>query len=100
MRYLLNAGSTITAHALSERTAADHASEPHTIKCGRIIKRGSRCPLHGGDRRTLTTNQRGYGHKRRLRRKALLPLAIGNPCPLCSKPMLATQQLDLDLASV
>ena len=35
------------------------------------------------------------GVHRRLR-KALLPLAYGKPCPLCGRPMLEGQPLDLD----
>jgi len=43
-----------------------------------------------------TTPQRGYGHKHREMRKALLPRAIGTPCVRCGRIMHAGQDLDLD----
>jgi hypothetical protein len=64
--------------------------------CNRVIEQGARrCQLHGGDQRGLTSAQRGYGHAHRMRRAALLPLAIGTSCPLCGQLMLAHQRLDL-----
>lgn len=44
----------------------------------------------------LTTTQRGYGTQHQKTRKRLLPLAIGKLCPMCGKPMLRGQFLDLD----
>ena len=66
------------------------------IQCGRIINSGSRCDLHGGDRRRMTTTQRGYGHQHQQRRAQLLPLAYGKPCAICGQRMRADQKLDLD----
>lgn len=43
-----------------------------------------------------TTTERGLGADHQRRRVALLPAAIGQPCPLCEKTMLAGQALDLD----
>ena len=57
---------------------------------------GPRCTKHGGNRHTLTTTQRGYGSTHQHTRKQLLATAIGYICPLCGKPMLAGQPLDLD----
>ena len=65
------------------------------IVCG-TPGRGPRCPAHGGDRRAMTTSQRGYGAAHRRRRKQLLVFAIGMPCPVCGETMRADQRLDLD----
>jgi hypothetical protein len=65
------------------------------IECGRPCN-GSRCIEHGGDRRAMSTTARGYGHHHQRRRAQLLPLAIGQPCPLCGETMHAHEQLDLD----
>ena len=65
-------------------------------QCGRIIDHGSRCDLHGGDRRRMTTTQRGYGHQHQRRRAEMLPVAYGKPCAICGQPMTADQKLDLD----
>ena len=43
----------------------------------------------------MTTTERGYGWRHQQRRAALLPLALGMPCPLCGKTMLSGQALDL-----
>jgi len=43
----------------------------------------------------MTTTQRGYGTAHQRRRAQLLPLACGEPCPLCGETMTAEQQLDL-----
>jgi hypothetical protein len=43
----------------------------------------------------MTTTQRGYGWQHQQRRAAVLPLAVGTPCPLCGEVMLAHQALDL-----
>lgn len=66
--------------------------------CPTITTTGSYCTTHQGerDRERGTTSERGYGAHHQATRKALLPAAIGKPCPLCNEPMLATQQLDLD----
>lgn len=66
------------------------------IQCGRIINSGSRCDLYGGDRRRMTTTQRGYGHRHQQRRAQLLPLAYGKPCAICGQRMTGDQKLDLD----
>jgi hypothetical protein len=70
---------------------------PHKtcIVCG-APSRTYRCALHGGERRSLSTNARGYDAQHKRTRAALLPGAYGTPCPLCHQPMLPTQQLDLD----
>lgn len=41
------------------------------------------------------TTDRGYGHRHRQLRLALLPYAYGEPCPKCGHPMLRGQALDL-----
>lgn len=51
-------------------------------------------PHRSGWRKPGTTNPYGSDHQRR--RKALLPLAFGCPCPVCGYLMLPTQSLDLD----
>jgi 5-methylcytosine-specific restriction endonuclease McrA len=43
-----------------------------------------------------TTTARGLGYEHQALRARLLPLAFGKPCPLCGKPMLKGQALDLD----
>jgi hypothetical protein len=43
----------------------------------------------------MTTTQRGYGWQHQQRRAALLPVALGTPCPICGRVMLAGQALDL-----
>jgi hypothetical protein len=63
--------------------------------CG-LPTHGERCPGCGGDRRSMTTTERGYGWQHQQRRKALLATAIGTPCPLCGDVMLTYQALDLD----
>jgi hypothetical protein len=65
------------------------------VICGTITT-GPRCPNHGGNRRVMTTTQRGYGHQHQQRRAALLPHAIGTPCPICGKTMHPYQPLALD----
>ena len=62
-------------------------------RCGRIRDRNTPC-VCGAGRRNLTTTQRGYGWQHQQRRAPMLPVAIGTPCPLCHKPMLAGQRLD------
>lgn len=42
----------------------------------------------------MATRPRGHEHRRK--RAELLPLAYGNPCPLCGELMLRGQKLDLD----
>jgi hypothetical protein len=64
-------------------------------RCG-LPTYGSRCPTCGGDRRSLTTSQRGYGWQHQQRRKALLATAVCTRCPLCRQVMLAQHALDLD----
>jgi hypothetical protein len=44
----------------------------------------------------LSTAERGYGRAHVNRREALLPAAIGQPCPLCGYDMKLGQALDLD----
>ena len=63
-------------------------------RCGRPLARGTVCPGCGPTRRQ--TPDRGYGHAHRKRRAALLPGAIGQPCPLCGRTMEPGQALDLD----
>ena len=65
------------------------------ITCGKPTT-GSRCPAHGGNRRAMTTSQRGYGAAHQQRRRVLLAAAIGTRCPLCLEPMRHDQRLDLD----
>ena len=65
------------------------------LVCG-VPTDGPRCERHGGDRRALTTRQRGYGAEDRRRRAQLLPLAIGQPCVLCGDLMRVDEPLDLD----
>ncbi len=43
-----------------------------------------------------SSSRRGYDKDHQRRRAALLPYAYGQPCPLCLKPMLRAQPLDLD----
>jgi hypothetical protein len=69
------------------------------LVCGKPSQ-GSRCPDHGGNRRAMTTAQRGYGRDHQRRRAQLLPQAIGNARPLCGKPMRADEKLDLDHGEV
>ena len=55
---------------------------------------GTRCPAHAIRR---TTTARGYGRRLHRRiRAALLPAAIGTPCPICGVTMRADQPLELD----
>lgn len=42
------------------------------------------------------TTERGLGAGHQKQRRLLLPLAYGKACPLCGKPMLEGQPLDLD----
>lgn len=49
--------------------------------------------MPGGRR---TTTQRGLGADHQRRRRRLLPLAYGTPCPLCGHEMRRDQELDLD----
>jgi len=66
------------------------------IVCGRKVRTpANRCDAHPKPRRKTTTQQ-GVGWDHQKRRAALLPLAIGAKCPLCEKPMLASEALDLD----
>jgi hypothetical protein len=60
------------------------------IVCGRFSER-SRCERH-----RLPPHAQRYGREHRRRRTALLPAAIGMPCPLCGELMLPDQALDLD----
>jgi 5-methylcytosine-specific restriction endonuclease McrA len=46
----------------------------------------------------LTTTARGLGAAHQALRRRLLPLAWGQPCPLCGQLMLQGQALDLDHA--
>lgn len=63
--------------------------------CGRIIEAtATHCANHQPER--ATTSQRGYDGAHKRRRAQLLPLAIGDTCPLCGETMLADQELDLD----
>jgi hypothetical protein len=74
------------------------------VPCG-ALSHGSRCPTHTAamaragyraqDARRGNSAQRGYGPAHRARRAALLPYAIGTPCPRCGAPMLQGQALDL-----
>ena len=50
----------------------------------------SRCPRHRIDKR------KAYGTEHRRRRRALRDAALYTLCPLCLKPMLPGQALDLD----
>jgi hypothetical protein len=43
-----------------------------------------------------SSHKRGYGRDHRKRRAALIPLAIGQPCPMCDVAMKISDQLDLD----
>jgi hypothetical protein len=43
-----------------------------------------------------SSTERGYGAAHQKRRKQLLPLAYGTPCPICGLLMLLGQALDLD----
>ena len=61
---------------------------PSCGNCGRAFKR-----------RNLTTTQRGYGYQHRKLRAALLSNAYFTPCPICRRPMLPGQALDLDHAT-
>jgi hypothetical protein len=73
-------------------------SHIYCSNCGNPTTRGNhgRCPdCHRGNRRAMTTTQRGYGWQHRQRRAALLPAAYGTPCPICHQPMLPGQALDL-----
>jgi hypothetical protein len=63
--------------------------------CGRPCT-GPRCNEHGGNRRNMTTTQRGYGWQHQQLRASLLATAIGQPCPRCHRTMLPGQRLDLD----
>lgn len=61
-----------------------------TCRCGNPMP----CLTH--ERKRPTTTQRGLGAKHQARRRTLIKAAVGQTCPLCLKPMLAGQELDLD----
>lgn len=44
----------------------------------------------------VTTTERGLGYTHQRRRRQLLPLAYGTPCPICGNLMVKGQALDLD----
>ena len=77
----------------------DQAITTRTLKactiCG-IPCEGPRCNKHGGNRRAMTTTQRGYGAAHQRKRALLHANAIGNPCPICHDTMHHNQPLDLD----
>jgi hypothetical protein len=56
--------------------------------CGRQATHGTRCTTHN-------TRPR-YDHTHRTKRNALIPRAVGQTCPFCTKTMTADQQLELD----
>ena len=68
-----------------------------TPGCPHLTGAGSYCAEHERDRDQArgTTTQRGYGTQHQRTRAALLPAAIGTPCPRCGQPMLSHQALDL-----
>ena len=65
-----------------------------SVVCG-LPCQGSRCPTHGGDRRSMTTSERGYGWQHQQQRARLLPAAVGTRCPLCGEVMRDDEALDL-----
>jgi hypothetical protein len=73
----------------------DHRGVKACTVCGAPCE-GPRCNTHGGNRRAMTTTQRGYGWQHQQRRVALMTAAIGHPCPLCGRTMMPGQTLDLD----
>lgn len=67
------------------------------LDCGKPTT-GNRCPDHQAraEQQRGTTTERGYGHQHQQRRTELAPLAIGQLCPYCHRPMRPGQALDLD----
>lgn len=74
--------------------------------CSRLVEikpgntHGTRCPEHAamyerGRRPVPSARARGYDAEHDARRRALLPLAYGKPCPRCGEPLLPGQDLDL-----
>lgn len=69
------------------------------------LTKGTRCPAHEKARNRVvnrkrdakrgTAAQRSYGKVHQATRDALLPLAYGQPCPRCGRPMQPGQALDL-----
>jgi len=66
--------------------------------CSAPVHRAGLCREHTADaeRERGSSTARGYGAEHRARREELLPLAEGQPCPICGEPMWPDREaLDL-----
>ena len=69
----------------------------NAVGCAELTDR-SKCDTHRTEVEQVrgSSTARGYGSGHRIIRAALLPAAIGTPCPLCGRVMRQDEPLDLD----